>query len=146
MMNLLNPIYPVVRVHIAVRSLCLFHIWDFFFFCLLGPHPQHVEIPRLGVQLELQLSAYTTAIATRDRSRVCDLRHSSGQCQILNPVSEARDQTHVLMDTSRICFCCTTTPIFEIFNNIFLIGHIMSGFHCHTYFWQKATDPKTRKL
>ena len=24
-----------------------------FFFCLLGPHPQHVEVPRLGVKLEL---------------------------------------------------------------------------------------------
>ena len=30
----------------------------------LGPHPRHmVEVPRLGVQLELQLPAYTTATA-----------------------------------------------------------------------------------
>ena len=33
------------------------------FFCFLGPQQQHVEIPRLGVQLELQLLAYTTATA-----------------------------------------------------------------------------------
>ena len=25
------------------------------------------------------------------------------------PLSETRDQTHILMDTSRIPFCCTTT-------------------------------------
>ena len=29
--------------------------------CFLGPHPWHMEVPRLGVKLELQLPAYTTA-------------------------------------------------------------------------------------
>ena len=33
-----------------------------------------------------------------------DLHHSSQQRQILNPLSEARDRTSVLMDTSQICF------------------------------------------
>ena len=33
---------------------------------------------------------------------VCHLQHSSQQCQILNPLIEARDQTHVLMDASRV--------------------------------------------
>ena len=40
-----------------------------FFICLfvfLGPHPWHMEILRLGVKSELQLPAYTTAIATPD--------------------------------------------------------------------------------
>ena len=35
-----------------------------FIYCLfvfLGPHLRHMEIPGLGVQLELQLPAYTTA-------------------------------------------------------------------------------------
>ena len=34
------------------------------FVCLfgfLGPHPGHMEVPRLGAELELQLPAYTTA-------------------------------------------------------------------------------------
>ena len=34
-----------------------------FFFAFLGPHPGHMEVPRLGVESELQLLAYTTATA-----------------------------------------------------------------------------------
>ena len=60
-----------------------------------------MEVPRLGVKLELQLLAYTTATATLGPSQVCDLHHSS-QFQILNPLSEVRDRTHVLMDTTRV--------------------------------------------
>ena len=41
-----------------------------FFFFLKGAL-RHVEFPRLGVELELQLLAYTTA--AQDPSRVCDL-------------------------------------------------------------------------
>lgn len=32
-----------------------------------------------GCESELQLQAYTTATATRDPSRICDLHHSSRQ-------------------------------------------------------------------
>ena len=52
---------------------------------------RHMEVPRLGGELELQLLAYTTATATPDLSQVCDVYHSSQQCWILNPLSEARD-------------------------------------------------------
>ena len=55
---------------------CLF---VYLFTVFLGPHPQHMEVPRLGVELELQLPAYTTATATRDLSHVCELHHSSQQ-------------------------------------------------------------------
>ena len=37
-----------------------------FCVCFLGLHPQHIEVTRLGVKVELQLPAYTTAIATPD--------------------------------------------------------------------------------
>ena len=59
-----------------------------------------MEAPRLGIELELQLPDIDTATATWGPSCICDLRHSSWQCQILNPLSEARDQTRILMDTS----------------------------------------------
>ena len=40
------------------------------------------------------------------RAIAADLHHSSGQCRILNPLSETRDQTHNLMVPSCICFHC----------------------------------------
>ena len=84
-----------------------------FFVCLsfvfLGPHPCHMEVRRLGVSSELLLQAYTTATATADLSHVCDLHHSSWQCRILNPLSEARDQTLNLMVPRQIRFFCNTT-------------------------------------
>ena len=69
----------------------------------LGPHLQHMEVPRLGVESELKLLAYVTATATRDPSCVCDLHHSSWQNQIFNPLSEARDWIGILMDTTQVC-------------------------------------------
>ena len=69
---------------------------DFFFF--LGPHLQYMEVPRLGVKSELQLPAYATATVTPHPSCICDLHHSSQQFGILNSLSEARDQTCILMD------------------------------------------------
>ena len=48
--------------------------------------------------LELWLPAYTTATATRDLSRVCDLHHGSRQCRIPTPLSKARDRTCIIMD------------------------------------------------
>ena len=75
----------------------------FLFVCFLGLHLRHMEVPRLIVELELQLLAYTTATAMRDLSRICYLHHSSRQHQILiNPLSEARDGTHILMDPSQV--------------------------------------------
>ena len=46
-----------------------------------------MEVPRLGVQLELQLLAYTTATAKPDLSHICNLYRSSRQHQILNPLN-----------------------------------------------------------
>ena len=64
-----------------------------------------MEVPRLEVELQLQVLAYTTATAMWDLSHICDLHHSSQQHQILNPLIEARDPTCVLMDTSRVGYC-----------------------------------------
>ena len=77
------------------------------FFAFLGPHPRHMEVPRLGVESQLQLLAYTTAAATWDLSHVCDLHHNSWQCWIPDPLSEARGGAQILMDTGRIHFHCT---------------------------------------
>ena len=45
----------------------------YLFFVFVGPHPWHMEVPRLGVESELQLLVY--------------IHHTSQQCWILNPLS-----------------------------------------------------------
>ncbi|XP_020950482.1 uncharacterized protein LOC100620498 isoform X3 [Sus scrofa] len=57
--------------------------------------PQHV--PRLGSNW----SCSCQPTATLDLSRICDLYVSLQQHWILNPLSEARDRTPVLMDAGR---------------------------------------------
>ena len=82
--------------HIHVQIKCIF-----FFF--LGLRLRHMKVLRLGVELELP--ACTTAM--QNPNHICNIHHSSWQRQILNLLSEARDQTCILMDTSQIPFHCT---------------------------------------
>ena len=108
--------------------------------CFLGDLPWHREVPRLGVESELQLPAHTTATAMPDLKRVCSLHHSSRQCQILNPLRKARDQTFILMDTSWVCYhwaiAATPTLLFFIETSVyFLLGFFnnLSSFHLLLY-------------
>ena len=75
--SLLRFIYALFLLLPAVN---LSFSFSFFlsFFGFLGPHLWHMEVPRLGVQLEQQMLAYTTATATPDLSCVCGLYHSFG--------------------------------------------------------------------
>ena len=111
------------------------HIYIYIFF-FLGPHLRHMEVPRGPV--ELQLPAYTTATtATGDPSLVCDLRYSSWQWQILDPLSEARGWTCNLMISSRIRFCCammgTPSTYFYLFI-YFLRARIQKFFNLFIFF------------
>ena len=107
--------------HLEKENYNSLYIWSFynllgflslalilFYFCccclFLGLYLLHMEVPRLGIKSELQPLAYTTATATPDPRHVFDLHHSSGQRWILNPLSEATNQTWVLMNTSWIRF------------------------------------------
>ena len=65
---------------LEIESLCL------FIHCFLGLHLWHMEVPRLGAEMELQLLAYATATAMPD----------------LNTLSKARDGTCILMDPSQV--------------------------------------------
>ena len=85
-----------VRYHSGNSSSLLF-LFHFFF---LGPDLWHMEVPRLGAESELQVPAYTTATVTVDQSQMCDLCFTLWQLGILNPLSEARDQTCILMGTT----------------------------------------------
>ena len=85
---------PVLSGILVMTGLPLFFFFFFFFlpFGFLRLHLRHMEVPRLGVESELQPLAYTTATAMPDPSCVLRL-HSLWQYQILNPLSEARDRT-----------------------------------------------------
>ena len=103
---------------------------------------QHREVPRLGVESELQLPGYTTATAVRDLSH---LNHSSWQCWILNSLIEVRDQTRILMDPSQIRYRWATmrTPFyFKILSQIssFLLLYRVSSWPPPTCF------PSTRAV
>ena len=77
-----------------------------FFFCLFRAAPTAYGSSHARGLIG---AAAATATATQDASRVCDLHHSSRQCRILNPLTEARNWTHHLMIPSRISFHCATT-------------------------------------
>ena len=83
-----------------------------FFLIFLGLRLQYMEVPRLGVKLELQLLAYAIATAIWDLSHICYLHHSSQQHWILNSLREARDLTCIPMDSSWVHYhwAMTGTP------------------------------------
>jgi len=50
-------------------------------------------------QIRAAAEAYTTAMTIPDPSHICELHCSVSTCQILNPLSKARDQTCFLTET-----------------------------------------------
>ena len=96
--------YLPIHSSIIYLSICLytFYLFIYLFSLFLGPHLRYMEVPRLGVESQLQVSTHTTATAMPDPNHVCHRHHSSWRCQILNPLSEARNRTRFLTDTSRI--------------------------------------------
>ena len=106
--NTLNYLFKKNCVYICRISLLLFVLavgflfvgfWLFFvfwgFFVFLGLYSQYREGPRLGNESDLKPLACATAIAIPVLSRICDLHHSSQQCQIPNPLIEARDISQI---------------------------------------------------
>ena len=71
-----------------------------YYFAFLWPRPQHMEAPRLGIELEPQLPPMTQPQQREILASSSTYTRSSQQCQILSPLREARDQTPVFMDPS----------------------------------------------
>ena len=91
-----------------------FNVLMQIFFFLSGLCLWHMKVPGLGVKRELQLPGYTIAIAAQDPCHICNLHHSARQHGILNPLSEAREQTYNLMDTSQVGFHYATKGTPEV--------------------------------
>ena len=117
--------------------MCYTYYWYFFFFhflCFIRLPPA-MEFPRLGVQRKLQLLAYTRATAMWDLCCICDLQHSSWQHQILNPLSENRDQTCILRILVRFVTCWATTGMPHIIDiSVFLAQIYSPSSFCKVYY------------
>ena len=101
------------RARVCVRA-CLWWMrviwmrwgtWVSFCGCVsfVGPHMRHPEVPRPEVKWELPTGTGHPPTPQPRQICVCDLHHSSWQCQIFN-LSQARDRTHLLVDTSQVLY------------------------------------------
>ena len=90
-------------------------------FCLfvffLGPHPQHMEVPRLGVKSEPQLRPQPQQCRIWASPSTYTIAH--GNARSLTPLSEARDWTRILMDPSSLA----SEPWRELLHVWLLRGH-----------------------
>ena len=135
----------------ASKTELLTHAIFFFFFFLvfLGPHPEHMEVPRLGIKSELepQPLAYATAIAMPDLSHICELLSHSWQRRILNTLSEARVWTHILMDTSWVLNPMKTPNFFPSFFLSFFLFFFFFFWPCplHAEVPRPGTEPEPQQ-
>ena len=91
----------IVKIFLGLSFLYYFiyYYYYYYYYCLLRTTPMVYE----GTQARAWIGA-VAATAAPDPSHICDLHHNSWQCWILNTMSEARDWTCILMDTSQIRF------------------------------------------
>ena len=71
-------IYIHIYMCLQICAMCTYYIFPYLF-----QVPNNMDVPRLGVESELQLQTHATALQ---------------QCWILNPLSEVRDRTCILTD------------------------------------------------
>ena len=76
--------------------------------CLFRTIPAAYGSSQARVELELQLPAYATATATPDLTTSVSYT-AHGNARSLNLLSEAKNQTHILMATSRAHYHWATT-------------------------------------
>ena len=74
------------------------------FFCFLGSHPRHMEVPRLGLHRSCSCQPISQPRQCQIWALVWDLYHSSWPRWFLDPLRKAGDRTCILMDTSWIHF------------------------------------------
>ena len=96
----------------------IFPLYFFAFFFFYGRTCSIWKFPGWGLNQSYSCRP-APPTATQDPSRICNLHHSSPQHWILNPLSKARDQTHILMDSSQIRFRCTIVGTSLYFRCVF---------------------------
>ena len=116
-----------------LQSLSPWFFFFFFFFNFKAAPVAHGSSQARG-QIGAAPGSLSTATAMRDPSHVCNLYHSSQQCQVLNTLSEDRDRTGILMHTSWVPYHWTTSgtpsPLFHLsFSRSFRLFLCLSNFH-----------------
>ena len=81
-----------------------FFLSSSFFFLLFRATAVAYGGPQARDPVGSAAAAYAAVTATPDLSCVCGLHCSFQKHRILNPLSEARDRTHILLDTSWVRF------------------------------------------
>ena len=84
------------------------YIYIYFVFCLFKAAPAAYGGSQARDLIRATAASLCQSHGRPDPSHICNPHHSSRQCQILNPLIEARDRTCNLMIPSRICFHCPT--------------------------------------
>ena len=89
--------------------------WWTFFVCLFRVTPTAHGDSQARGQIGAAATGLCHSHSKAGPSHVCDLHQRSQKCLILSPLSEVRDQTCILMDTSQINFlwAMTGTPVGE---------------------------------
>ena len=79
----------------------IYFLFIYFIIIIFMAAPVHMEVPGLGVKSELQLLAYTSAMVTpKSKQHLQPMPQLVANPNlILNPLSKARDGTHILTDT-----------------------------------------------
>ena len=77
----------------------------FFVFFLAAPAAYGSYQARGLIGAAAPSLCHSQGIATPDLRLVWELHHSPWQRRILNPLSETREQTCILMDTRQVCYC-----------------------------------------
>ena len=83
----LTPYMPQSHQYMVIFSFVLQCFFFLSFLPFLGLLHGHMEVPRRGVQSKLWQPTYTTTTAMWDPNHVCNLHHSSWQCQVPNPLA-----------------------------------------------------------
>lgn len=79
-----------MNLYLILLPLNNIHLYDFFFF-FLQSDPQHMEVPWIGVESELQLKAHTTATAIPEMSHISDLCHKLMVMVAPKPTEQGQD-------------------------------------------------------
>ena len=101
---LINELIMIKSVAFSMNLCIYLCMYVFIFLFIFRAEPTVYGSSQAKVPKELQLPAYTTAMAMGDLNCICDLYQSSWQCQIPDPLSEARDDTGVFMDARHVCY------------------------------------------